>query len=93
MANENTKLTKNADGTYHYAPNGKARAGFVSINGKPYVFDSNGNGITRTVKLGKTYYYFEKGATNATVDGLGVGYALWKDRIESKAAKGNMGTL
>ncbi len=39
------------------------------------------------------YYYFEKGATNATVDGLGVGYALWKDRIESKAVKGNMGTL
>lgn len=69
MANENTKLTKNADGTYHYAPNGKARAGFVSINGKPYVFDSNGNGRTITVKLGKTYYYFEKGALVRTSKG------------------------
>ena len=39
------------------------------------------------------YFYFEKGASGASADGLGAGYALWKDRVEKKAAKGSLGTL
>lgn len=69
MVTKKTKLTKLADGKYHYIANGKPKKGFVSINGKPYLFDKNGKGMTRTVKLGKTKYYFKKGALVRTSKG------------------------
>ena len=56
--------------------------------------------ITYTVTSGEgkttdstAYFYFEKGADNATGDLLGAGFASWKDSVESKKAKGNVGSL
>ena len=56
--------------------------------------------ITYTVTSGEgkttdctAYFYFEKGADNATTDLLGAGFSSWKNSVEGKSAKGKVGSL
>lgn len=60
MEEEGTALVKQ-DGVWHYTINGEPASGFYAINGKCYLFDKNGKGMSRKVKVGNVTYTFEKG--------------------------------
>ena len=68
MEDSNTKLVKQADGIWQYTANGHPVSGFRIVNNKQYLFNANGMGITKTIKLGKTKYYYKKGALVKTSD-------------------------
>ncbi len=61
MKNKKTALKKSSSGVYSFKINGKKQKGLFVINGKNYLFDKNGKGVTDTIKLGKTKYKFKKG--------------------------------
>ncbi len=77
MKKSNTSLTKKS-GYYYYKENGKKANGFRMVNGKPYLFNKSGKGLTKTVKIGKTKYYFKKGALSTVSDkkagDVGIGF-------------------
>lgn len=62
-----TKLTKK-NGYYHYKIAGKKASGFKIINNEQYLFDKKGKGLTKTIKLGDTKYYYKKGKLTKTSD-------------------------
>lgn len=68
MKNDSTKLKKNSNGVYQYYVNGVKQKGFFMINNKPYLFNTKGNGWTKTVTIGKTKYYFKKGKYSKASD-------------------------
>lgn len=56
--------------------------------------------VTYTVTSGEgktsdatAYFYFAKGDDTASSDLLGAGFSTWKDSVEAKKAKGNVGSL
>ena len=59
---------KKQGGYYYYIANGKKKAGFRIINDKQYLFNNNGKGLTKTIKIGKTKYYYKKGVLAKTSD-------------------------
>lgn len=68
LLNENTKLTKNEAGDYIYLVNGQKAKEFQMINGKSFLFDDNGNGISTTIKIGAHNYKYTKGALASCSD-------------------------
>ena len=67
MVNSKTKLTKK-NGYYYYKIAGKNATGFKIINNEQYLFNSKGKGLTKTIKLGNTKYYYKKGKLTKTSD-------------------------
>ena len=67
MKVSNTKLTKK-NGYYYYTAAGKRISGFRIINDEQYLFNSKGKGLTKTIKLGDTKYYYKKGKLTKTSD-------------------------
>ncbi len=61
MKNAKTCLAKSSSGIYSYKINGKKQVGIFMINGKNYLFNKKGNGVTKTIKLGQAKYTFKKG--------------------------------
>ena len=61
MKSSKTGLVKSKSGVYSYKIGGKKQTGLHMINGHAYMFNDKGNGITRTIKLGKHKYKFKKG--------------------------------
>ena len=68
MTDSNTQLVQQADGYWYYTANGHPVSGFRIINNKQYLFDANGKGITKTIKIGKHKYYYKKGLLAKTSD-------------------------
>ena len=62
-----TQITK-SNGYYYYKVGGKKVSGFKIINNEQYLFDSKGKGLTKTIKLGNTKYYYTKGKLTKTSD-------------------------
>ena len=62
-----TKLTKK-NGYYYYKVAGKNASGFRIINNEQYLFNSKGKGLTKTITLGGTKYYYKKGKLTKTSD-------------------------
>ena len=77
MKNGKTKLSKK-NGYYYYKANGKKISGFRIINDRQYLFSKSGKGITKTIKIGKTKYYYKKGKLSRTSDAkagrIAIGY-------------------
>lgn len=67
MVKKTTKLSKK-NGYWYYKANGKKISGFRIINDKQYLFNKNGKGLTKTIKIGKTKYYYKKGKLVRTSD-------------------------
>lgn len=67
MENSKTKLTKK-NGYYYYKIAGKKATGFKIINNEQYLFSSKGKGLTKTITLGGTKYYYKKGKLTKTSD-------------------------
>ena len=63
-----TGITKTAEGVYQYRINGNLQTGFKTVNGTSYLFDSKGNGMTKTIKIGKAKYTYKKGKYNKSSD-------------------------
>lgn len=67
MEDNGTRLSETLGG-YTYKANGKNISGFRIINDKQYLFNNKGQGITKTIKIGKTKYYYKKGLLVKTSD-------------------------
>jgi hypothetical protein len=76
MESEKTVYTE-IEGVSNYVINGALPSGFFNINNKQYLFE-NGVGITKTVKIGKTNYYFVNGKLDKCSDSkagrIAIGY-------------------
>ena len=59
---------KKKAGKYVYKINGRAKkTGFVNVNGKTYLFNKKGIGITKKIKIGSARYSFKKGKLKGRV--------------------------
>ena len=67
MKTSNTKITKK-NGYYYYKAAGKKISGFRIVNDEQYLFNSKGKGLTKTIKIGDTAYYYKKGKLSKTTD-------------------------
>jgi len=67
MKKNGTALTKK-NGYYYYKAAGKKMSGFRIINNEQYLFNNSGKGLTGTIKLGDTTYYYKKGKLTKTSD-------------------------
>ena len=56
------------NGCYSYIANGEKISGFKIINNNQYLFDNRGEGLTKTIEIGKTRYYFKNGRLSRTSD-------------------------
>ena len=65
------KLTKDASGVYHYIMNGKGIDSFRLVNGVQYLFNQDGKGLTKTVKVAGCTYKFTKGRLTSSPKGAG----------------------
>lgn len=68
MTDSGTGITKNDEGKYQYLIGGNAQKGFYTVNGVPYLFDDNGVGITKNIKLGKATYSYVDGHMSKSSD-------------------------
>lgn len=67
MKDDNTGLVKK-DGVWCYKVNGEDASGFYAINGKCYLFDSEGRGLSKKVKIGNVTYTFKNGQYSKATD-------------------------
>ncbi|MBQ6440318.1 MAG: phosphodiester glycosidase family protein [Mogibacterium sp.] len=67
MKKSNTVLKK-VSGKYTYKINGKKQTGFFRINGKSYLFNKNGKGMTKKIKIGDVTYSFKNGELKSASD-------------------------
>lgn len=60
MKEAGTSLTEE-DGIFSYSISGDLTDGFQTVNGHTYLFDEDGKGVTETVEIGETRYFFTGG--------------------------------
>ena len=69
MVEPKTKFIRAKNGIYKYRVNGKAgKSGVVNVNGSTFILNKNGDGITKEITIGKTKYFFVKGALQDCTD-------------------------
>ncbi len=61
LVDNQTTLYEDRRGNYKYIINGIPQTGMHIINGRTFLFNENGNAVTKKIKLGRFTYNFKKG--------------------------------